>query len=270
MSYIDQLKKEAKLIKARENDDKDQQDALEKKFRTDVRPQSRKIWKYLFDMVEQLNTIRPNISVNYKLAGYGELKNLMQSEYKLLNFEEEECVFELRFVCHNSRRVSFEKKSLAQADAQTRYLNKAGIKFEYLPEVNKKGQFLKGTFDLGKKISGRFAFSSDPKTLKILLAVKNFNDFSVIRYTIDPEEIKKDDFLDELARYITRDGSNPQFLDKYKNIEKKVGSNDKVREQILAKIKAKQQAKIKHVVENEPTEKIEPKKKRGFFNIFGK
>lgn len=294
MSYLDQLKKQAEAVKARDAIQQQKTELQKDKLEKLVRPRMKQIYLYLREMAHQLNTIKPDTRVSYHIKGYGDVEDLIQGDYLVGNYNDKEDRFFLRFICKSEKMIRFERYTPREMEEQKDFLWKHNIPFKYLQVNDKKERFLKAVFDLGGEIIGEFNFSADVDNATIDIFERNFNELGKLHYRLQPEVIDSQ-FQDDLAMYITRSGK-PDFLKPY-SIDNIWGVNEKtptqkMREEILAEMRRKEalgnqeeEARNQILAEQErlkkklgakkkaaaqPEEK-KPEKKKGLFGgLFGK
>lgn len=199
MRLIDQLKKEAAEIKA-----KQEKPAIEAPVRNAqmlqvVRPGMRAVYDYLSQLVEQLNIHSPEGSVSYDVEGYGALSNLKQVDYKLTTENVDDLEkFTLSFDCKGDGPHKFQRKTKDGVQRQKEYLWSHGLRFESKLSIDGVG-----TFSLRPNVPVTFEFSTDSKEPAIRLQITNHDILGRTIYRYKPEMID-DEFLDELAKYVLR------------------------------------------------------------------
>ncbi len=244
MGYLDQLKQQAAQVKAQEMAEGRNEAQIKEKFEHVVLPTMEKLYLYMHEMTQQLNYIKPDTFVSYDLKGYGSYDNLNQNEYILGGYDKEKNEFFVRAFCHAPRKVRFDLKEQNEVEPQKNYFWKNNIPFKWGQSVDNRQRFVKATFELQGQIIIEFTFSAEYQHSAIKLNVRNFEEIGQKEYLIRPEDIT-DAFLDKLAMYITRTDAEPIL----KPFE--VGSiwghinadpKEKLRQQILEEMKAKEQA----------------------------
>jgi hypothetical protein len=199
MKLLDQLKKEAAAIKARQ--EKPEIEAPEKNAQIlqVVRPGMQALYDYLNQLVEQLNTHNPEVSVSYEVEGYGTLSKLEQVDYKLIadNVDDLE-KFTLSFVRKGEGLHKFQRKTKDGVKRQKEYLWSHGLRFESKLSIDGVG-----TFSLRPNVPVTFEFSVDLKKPAVRLQITNHDILGRTIYRYEPEMID-DAFMDELAKYVLR------------------------------------------------------------------
>ncbi|MCP4702118.1 MAG: hypothetical protein GY862_35450 [Gammaproteobacteria bacterium] len=283
MSYLDQLKKEAEVVKIKEQEEQRAKAQLDEKFRMQVKPRMKNLFKYFYEMAKQLNVIKPDTRVCYDVKGAVKLENLLQSDYLIGNFNEETQTFLLRFSCSTNEKIRFEKYKHSDIQKQIDYLWKHNIRFKHKELIDQSHRFKKALFALAGNIYVEFVFSANYEESAINLTVKNFEELGKREYILRPENIDAQ-FIDGLAKYITRN-SDDEFLKRYEKHQiwgwKETSQEDLVRLQILKEMERKkkfeqeqkilQQQEVARMKEEMARTRPEPPppRKKGLFGLFG-
>ncbi|MCV6638897.1 hypothetical protein [Candidatus Albibeggiatoa sp. nov. NOAA] len=224
MSYLDQLKKQAQVVKNQQQTAKDQQTQKETRFEQQVKPALDKIQTYLVDLAEQLNIVKPDVRTRFKLSGFGEIDNLLQTHYELIlrtdmdalrqkNYAKKQpettsiklqSAFSFHFNCKADYPIRICKKNLREIPLQREYLHKHGFRFKFEEEKTPDGKFKRGLFLLRPTVTTKLVFQGNIESCCIEMTTINFNLLGKQHYTIKPSDVNER-FLDELAKYIVRD-----------------------------------------------------------------
>lgn len=243
MSFLEQLKQQAKEVKAQESVAEQKKKQITDRFEKLTKPKMRQVHLYLYEMVEQLKLIQPNPPVKYEIPCLGEYKGLQQDEYILGAFDEQNMSFFLRIGCHSSRKNFIEIRELTEVSKMREYLWGHNIRFNWLQENDKQQKFLRAIFNLEGEIFLEFTFRAEPDTANIHLNVRNFESFGKENYLIPPQDIDRN-FLDQMAMYITRNTEENNLL-QYAITQNRGKLNTSTRDKIRAQILAEQAAKKK-------------------------
>jgi len=222
MSYLDKLKQQAQVVQNQQKDLKDKQAQKEDQFKQKVKPALEIIQHYLQDLAEQLNIVQPDVRICHKLSGFGEIDNLLQTNYEFIllsdmdklrqkNYLNQtqvdpktiEQAFSFNFTCKSDYPIRICRSKPREIPLQRAYLHKHGFQFRY-EEETQKGQFKRGLFLLYPHVSSKLIFQGNQKTCKIEMITVNFNRLGKQHYTINPSDVNPT-FTDELAKYIVRE-----------------------------------------------------------------
>lgn len=215
MSYLDKLKKEAAEKREKEQITAQRQAQQEKNFYTHVKPALQRLHRYLYDLIQHLKYLKPDIVLSFTLVGYGKIDNFRQSEYRIHYLATEtQGDFVVRCTCIAPFKFLLEKRREQDAKEQKKYLQKHGIKFHYTEIPDNRYRFAKALFEIEPIIHTDFLFESDSQAGGINLTIKNFNALGQCHYFIKPEEVHEQ-FLDNLAKYIVREPNNLILHEKY-------------------------------------------------------
>ncbi|OQY55517.1 MAG: hypothetical protein DRR08_08025 [Candidatus Parabeggiatoa sp. nov. 2] len=232
MSYLEQLKNEAQVRQAQDRatelERQQQQAQREELFRTQVKPTLERLRHYLRELAEQLNYLKPDTRITYEIKGYGDIDDFQPQNYRVILLDELNAIregkltrhlaqesgftdtrsnFVLRFRCQTPYKIRFQKRKKREMALQKDYLLKHNIRFSCEEETDANFQLTRAIFVIEPVIYVDFEFVANFKASAIDLTVKNFAKFGKKIYTLAPDEIN-DPFLDELAKYITRQPNN--------------------------------------------------------------
>ncbi|OQW94135.1 MAG: hypothetical protein BWK79_07415 [Beggiatoa sp. IS2] len=215
MNYLDKLKKAAEEKREREQTTVQRQAQQEKDFSKRVKPALQHLHRYLYDLIQHLKYLKPEITVSFMLTGYGKVDNFRQSEYRIHYLAEEiKGDFVVRCTCIAPFKFRFEKRQERDAQEQRKYLQNHGITFHYVEIPDSRYRFSKALFEVEPIIHADFLFEGDMQNGAINLTVKNFNALGQCHYLIKPEEVNEP-FLDNLAKYIVREPNNLVLHERY-------------------------------------------------------
>ncbi len=219
MNYLDNLKKETeerqKLNKEKELKAQQQQALREKRFRTQIKPALKQLRDYLHELIEQLNYLKPDTQVSYFIEGYGEIDDFQQQNYRLvsldnLNMQKSQGTndtsgdFLLRCSCKTPYKYRLRKHTKSETYLQREYFTKQNMHFVCTEENDAKGEFTRAVFVFEPELRVEFKFTANFKTCTIDLAIKNFNGLGDNDFYILQAEKIDGPFMDEMAKYITR------------------------------------------------------------------
>ncbi len=231
MNYLERLKQEAKTRQEQEIKIQQQLEQQRQRFQIEVKPSLEQLQTYLQELSQQLNYLKPNNLVNYKVQGVGNLQNLQQQNYRIATYKELQALKErsysiysqdlpeiasnfcLRCECVGQYKIRIEKKKELEINLQKEYLLQHGIRFTCDEYKDDKYNVVKVRFLIEPIISIEFEFVGDLETNAIDLKITNFNELGEKVYSLSPQEVNHS-FLDELAKYITRQPNHLVLQDK--------------------------------------------------------
>ncbi|MCK5716761.1 MAG: hypothetical protein KAH77_04665 [Thiomargarita sp.] len=225
MGYLDELKKESEKrqqqVDKQATETQTQQKQREERFRIQVKPALKRLRDYLLDLTEQLNYLKPETPVCYDIEGYGNIEDFQQENYRLVSLDNLDLVkrslsssqnetidtrndFLVRCVCQTPSKYRIKKHQESEVKLQREYFTTHNISFTCNEETDDDYQFLRAVFFFQPKIVVDFKFTAHFESSSIKLTLNNFSAFGEnIVYTLKPDKINVS-FLDELAKYITR------------------------------------------------------------------
>lgn len=223
MNYLDQLKQAAEQRKTQEQADLQLRRQQEERFQAEVKPALERLHNYLHDLTQQLNYLKPNTPVAYEIKDYGKLELLQQQDYRVLTHEQNEAQYKsydnparsrkefsadrynffLRCHCVGPYKIRLERRKPREVVGQKEYLLKHSLKFTCTEETDARHRLIKAIFIVEPLIPVEFKFTGNLATCSIDLTVTNFLELGEKVYVLSPPAVN-DAFLDELAKYITR------------------------------------------------------------------
>jgi hypothetical protein len=231
MNYLERLKREAQARQEQELKIQQQLEQQRQRFQLEVKPSFEQLLAYLRELSQQLNYLKPNNLVNYKVQGVGNLQNLQQQNYRIATYKELRALKEraytiysqdspevasnfcLRCECVGQYPIRIEKRKPLEINLQKEYLLQHGIRFTGDEHKDNQHNIIKVRFIIEPIIPIEFEFSGDLETNSIDLKITNFNELGEKVYNLSPQEVNHS-FLDELAKYITRQPNHLALRDK--------------------------------------------------------
>ncbi len=207
MSFLDELKKEAEEIKAKQSrqDDSTQRERHEV-IRT-IRSSMQSLHRYLKEACEQLSVVDPEIHMTYELRNYGRLGPLRQGGYKM-TVDDRRTVdkFTVSYVCSRAEQLKIQIEGKDAVDKQREYMWSCNLRFT--SKVTADGD---GVFYVDAYVPITFEFESDYENAKINLRIRNLDSLGSDRVTFEPHQIN-DKLMEEMAKMIVRKDNRFQEL----------------------------------------------------------
>ncbi len=209
MGILDELKQEADLKRACEEQQKRDQEQLEKRYRQEILPKMQKIYTFFKEMVEYLQYLQKPIEIDSYSKRYPQFDPLVQKEYKLTtdqfggvsHFDELKEIY-LKFYCIGEGSFELQVKNQAEVEQLIAFLGSKKVPFEWSRQFNRVEKS-SATFVIERKIPVKIQFVVDIEQGFIRLDIYNYHNFNHIFRVYRPQDID-DAFLDELARFILR------------------------------------------------------------------
>ncbi|TAN53173.1 MAG: serine/threonine protein kinase [Methylococcaceae bacterium] len=197
------LKKEAEQARQAKEAEADRQARLEEVYRRELCPRLLAIHGYLFDLVEQLNTLSWTVTAEYEFPGIGKVGGLKQEDYRIrIDSTDSPKRVVLTFVCRapEERRygVSFDK-----SDETHKFFVTQQIKYIDWPVRTPSGQTQEIIYQARLQIMVTIMCQADIAKSKLVVTVANLDGVSAKRHEFDAEEIDEE-WLDKLGNYILR------------------------------------------------------------------
>ena len=107
MGVIEDLKREAERRKQELSEEEACKVRKGAAYKNEIRPAMQAVFRYLNEMTEHLNFLKPEVGIRYTLPGYGEIRNLVQEDYRMaVDSTEQPKFIKLWFTCRSPDRFS--------------------------------------------------------------------------------------------------------------------------------------------------------------------
>jgi hypothetical protein len=202
MGLLDELKQEAKELKAKEDDGSDmaQTGGDVNRARRQLMAKMQAVYKYFKEFNEHLNVVSPDVSGDYLLEGLGTLANLRQSDYKLATDDPNTIQkFTFHWTCARKGRQEFKVENPILAEKHREHLWNQNLRFN-------KRDLQKGAgvvFVVDAYVPVSFEFEADPIRNVISLKLKNLGALETVTHTYPPDKVNAE-LMDELAKCVLR------------------------------------------------------------------
>lgn len=194
----------------------------EKHFSIQVKLALVRLHDYLRKFTQQLAYSPLDMLINYQIKGCGKLDDFRQENYGLIAHDDIKTYrsisddslkndtrsnFFLRFTCKTPYLVRLQKHSKHEIALQKDFFTKNNISFTCSSVSDANGKFIQAVISVEPVIHVEFEFVGNFETNMIDFTVTNFTELGKKNYILQPEKID-DTFLDELAKYLTRQANN--------------------------------------------------------------
>lgn len=253
MGLLDDLKKESTKLRHIEEQEAARRSALQKIYVDILLPKMQYILGYLYELVQHLNYVNPDVQVNAYRDQVSELADLKQSEYRIVTERSRDVDhFSLRFSCERQGYYEYETVGQQNIEKEVQTLLTRGLKHDCKRVSGQDNSVQRAFFRVQRRVPVVFDFSTDIETSTIRIAIRNFDSLDIRDYHFEPDTID-DDFLDTLARYIIREETD--FL--------RVEISDAERHAIRQQLQDAMQQREQEMAEVERHQRQEAAKEKG-------
>lgn len=197
------LKKEADQARQLKEAEAARLARLEEIYHSEIIPRMLSIHSYLFDLVEQLNTLSWSVQTEYDFPGIGLVSGLAQENYRVnIDSTDKPKRVVLTFACRapDERRYSVEAN---KADETQKFFITQQIRSTEWPNRTPAGQIREIVYQARLQILVTIVCQADVAKSKIVVSVANLEGISVKRHEFSYTEIDEE-WLDRLGNYILR------------------------------------------------------------------
>ena len=229
MGILDQLRKEADQKKSSEQNEIDQKQIQERRYKAEILPKMQEIFKYMQELVKYLNYLDVPVQVEDYSSRYPKLGTLMQKDYRvstdgfggLADIEKIRHI-NITFFCEGEGVLEYVVRSKVDIEHEIAFLHSKRLSSstQRVPG-HKQHDALK--FLMLRKIPVRLRFEVDYENSLIKVTINNYSHFSVYTESWEANEIDHD-FLDMVTRYLLRKDSafiKPEITDNDREALKK-------------------------------------------------
>jgi hypothetical protein len=232
VGLLDELKREADLVREAKEIEEARQAGLEKIYRAELAPRLLEIYRYLSEMIEHLEAVDRVVEAAYDVPGVGRIDNFRQGDYRLyIDSHELPKRVTLQFAC-NAREERKFSLPVAKADELRRFLVAHQIVFSEWPLRDSQGQ-INGTAYQGKlRVRVGLMVEADIPTSRIRVISRNFEGLTDREYFFGYAAIDAD-WLDDLGHFLLRKktvlGGRPLSEEARERLRRLAADEEKVR-----------------------------------------
>ncbi|MCU7919410.1 MAG: hypothetical protein KZQ95_13795 [Candidatus Thiodiazotropha sp. (ex Epidulcina cf. delphinae)] len=239
MSLLDDLKKEAHLVRLAESDDQlaAHREAL---YHDRFREPMRLIQRYLSELIEQLKIVDLEVRHGYTLPGIGEVPNLRHADYVVnTDSSDNPTTIRLRFACVSDGEMEFAVMPKSKADETGEFLDAQTMRYAEWPIRDHEQRIIGLNFQMTVRVNVNIVFQADLDLGSIRLFFSNFNGFKLEKSRLQPERVDGE-WLDNLGNYMLRKRVNLYDLemdDSLKaSIRKRLQESKRLRQEELEEV----------------------------------
>lgn len=204
MGLLDELKQKADQLKKELSDDESKRRQKESYYQEVLLPTIQKIFKFLHDLTDHLKVVNPKMDIAYTIPGYGELNGLTQGNYSIRTDSELQTKrVILCFICASPKEIQFSVHGTSEVEDLNAFLRKHHIQYSEWGLRDQDRKLIGATFQLKFQIEATFQFDADVENGRIILTIRNFEEFNLTQKSYKAEQIT-DEWLDSIGRYILR------------------------------------------------------------------
>ncbi len=247
MSILDELNKQADVIKSEQSAEKLLQAQQEAFYRSDILPKLEYIYSWLFELTENLNLIKPDTKAQYNIEYYGELPVLQQDGYRIsVDSRLDMKKIALTFECFAEGKITQGIEGKRNIEQYVEYLRGTKLTFDRRDQVNNASEETETEFDIELRVPVTFGFIANIESGCIDMSIRNFDQFGLRKIQIKPCDVTED-FMDKVGRYLIREREDFYKLD----------ISEDEREQIRIRLHAEQEQHSRELHEQEERERVE-------------
>ncbi len=200
MGILDELRDQADRRRSIDQERAERESEQSAYYQNELRPRMRAIYAYLFELVQHVNYLRPDVHVSYELDGLGRLDGFCQGPYKLTtegggNLKRVSLAFE----CTQDQSLERETSSREELERLKSYFWRNRLPFYANPTAAGRG----ARFVFEGRVPVVCAFEVDFAAGAIVLTMRNVDRLGLDRLSFKPEQIDEV-LLDRFARFVLR------------------------------------------------------------------
>lgn len=263
MGLLDDLKNQADNLQAKEQQDDGLSGEKAQYYEKEIHPRMTEVYKFLNEMVKNLNIIKPETIVNYPILPGGKNQPFRQGDYKVIADNQQQMKeIKLTFKAELDQPVTLQVKGEDNARKQADLLASYRIHCQRKDFKDNNYKLTHSDFIIAGPVNISVQFVGDIETTSMHLLLSNFESPGVAKRHLDAKNINQD-FLDKLGRYLLREDNKLFSLD--------ISEKDKqaIRE-MVQKERVKREQEIAEMERLAQEEEEKQKSSRGLRKLFNK
>jgi hypothetical protein len=203
MSLLDDLKNQAEVLRKRQQSGS----ALHDHYFREIHERLKAVFLHLNELVNSLNTIRPEVIRYFYIEPSSMLEDLRQADYaisarrKTIDYVDyfEEVL--LRTRCVGSTKLRFEKDSDALVTRMREFLWSNSLKFDLREYRSERGYVQSGAFTVEPEVPVTITIAGVPDRGHIVIVTRNLEKLGEVSYTYEIDEVDIP-LIEELAKLL--------------------------------------------------------------------
>jgi hypothetical protein len=203
MGLLDDLKKQAEAAKQQDQG----RSELQAKNTALVETAMRKTFKYLNDLVNQLNVLKPDTNRTFDVQTSGRFEALKMTDFfvdyrskKIADKEHLDHII-LSFRCLNDKELIVKKDSPLTIKAFIEYMREHNIRHELQEFKNEKRFVTHGEFKIPCVVTTKVTIQADSEKAQAHFFIRNVDRFGILELTFDAVDLD-DNLLEEFAKFL--------------------------------------------------------------------
>ena len=213
MGLLDDLKNQADGLRAKEQQSEGSSGEKTEYYNNEIHPRMMEIYRFLNEMVKNLNFIKPETIVHYPILPGGEKQPFRQGDYKVtVDSNQQIKNIKLTFTAELDEPVSLQIKGEDDVKKQIEILAGYKILCDRKDFKDNNYKLTHSDFIIKGPVNISVQFIGDVETSSMQLLLNNFEGPGVVKRNLEAKNINQD-FLDKLGRYILREDNKLFSLD---------------------------------------------------------
>lgn len=203
MGILDELKQQAEQARAHQETEAEHRARLERNYQENILPRMIALSRYLFEMLEQLKIIQPEIPVIYKLPGIGPAQ-LRQGLFRInMDRADQPKKISLLMECAANESATYPINSIQDANEVRAFLDKQKMEYTEWAIRDKNDRVCGANFEGRLKVITRLLIQVDLEHDRIEIITSNFEGLGTKKMTFNSAQINQE-WFDELGHYLLR------------------------------------------------------------------
>ncbi|MBY0436917.1 MAG: hypothetical protein K2W80_01910 [Burkholderiales bacterium] len=203
MSLLDDLKNQAEVLRKRQQSGS----ALHDHYFREIHERLKGIYQHLNELVNSLNTIRPEVIRYFYIEPSSVLEDLRQADYaisakrKSIDYVDyfEEVL--LRTRCVGTEKLRFEKDAEVLVTRMREFLWSNSLKFDLREYRSERGYVQSGSFTVEPEVPVSISITGVPDRGHILIVTRNLEKLGEVTYTFEIDEVDTP-LIEEMAKLL--------------------------------------------------------------------
>jgi hypothetical protein len=204
MGLLDELRQEAASAKSREQEQRERMQRLREIYATEVNPRIEELYRYLKELEEHLNYLKPDVWVDYELPGFGVVSDLRQGNYSMEKGRKEQVHrVPFSFSCSSEGELKYKVEGEKRVRTVMEELTAAGMRYTTKKIRGDNNDVIGADFIVECSVPVKIMFEGVLETSGITMTIKNYDDLYTHTSYLKPFQVNEE-FLDELGKFILR------------------------------------------------------------------